>query len=392
MNGRPAPPATGTSAVPVPAARVDQSPASGVTQRGAAPLSADTAPTIIREVESAPARSAPAAPAPVLAAASLEDVVSRVMPAVVLVETPAGRGSGFFVSLDTLLTNVHVVGSSSSVTIRRMSGATLSARVAAVSPRFDIAVLKVSVPEPNQATIALGSASNARVGQEVIAIGSALGTLQNTVTRGIVSAVRQSGSLTLVQTDAAINPGNSGGPLLDRTGTAIGITTMGYAERQGLNFAVAIDHAQTLLEGRTPAAPEAGSPAADLRSLSPAVVSEAERARAAGTRTYEQTLVQLARRAEGLDDYWRRFRASCYEGRVTGSFDREWYAIFDQRAMQGAVAPGCGNSFADIRRLATDIRDAVIAAEEAARQADVYPGTRRDARRKYRLDYAGWDR
>ena len=65
-------------------------------------------------------------------------------------------------------------------------------------------------------------------GQEIIVIGSALGTLQNSVSRGIVSGLRASGGATLVQTDAAANPGNSGGPMLDRNGTVIGITTMGY--------------------------------------------------------------------------------------------------------------------------------------------------------------------
>ena len=57
-----------------------------------------------------------------------------------------------------------------------------------------------------------------RVRQEVIAVGSALGVLSNTVTRGIVSAIREVGTVTLIQTDAAINPGNSGGPLVDRNG------------------------------------------------------------------------------------------------------------------------------------------------------------------------------
>ncbi len=69
--------------------------------------------------------------------------------------------------------------------------------------------------------------------------------LQNTVTRGIVSAVRQVGPVTLVQTDAAVNPGNSGGPVLDREGMVIGIATMAVKAGlgQGLSFAVAIDHA-----------------------------------------------------------------------------------------------------------------------------------------------------
>ena len=221
------------------------------------------------------------------------------MPAVVLVETSSGRGSGFFVSADTLITNVHVVGSNSSVTIRRMGGATAPARVAAASPEFDIAVLKISSPEAGQAVISLGSALNARVGQDVIAIGSALGTLQNTVTRGIVSALRQSGSATLIQTDAAINPGNSGGPLLDRAGVAIGITTMGYSGRQGLNFAVAADHAMALLEGRSV---PAGGGRQSRRRLAGAF---ADRAVGGGTgahrrdkRVLEQTLAELARQGQ----------------------------------------------------------------------------------------------
>jgi hypothetical protein len=60
--------------------------------------------------------------------------------------------------------------------------------------------------------------------------------------------------------------------------------------------------------------------------------------------------------------------------------------------MQGAVAQGCGSSFDEVQRLAGDIRDQVIAAEEAARTANVFPGVRRDLRRKYHLDYPGWDR
>jgi S1-C subfamily serine protease len=315
----------------------------------------------------------------------LEDMVSRVIPAVVLVETPGGRGTGFFVAPDTLLTNVHVVAGNSSVTIRRSSGATDSARVTAMSSEFDIAVLRISNPDSHQAIIPIGSITKMRVGQEVIAIGSPLGTLQSTVTRGIVSAVRQSGAAMLVQTDAAVNPGNSGGPLLDRTGTAIGITTMSYAGRQGLNFAVAIDHAQAVLDGRMTSTSPVSAPN-DFRSLSPEQPSSADLTRSGGGQLFERTIAQLAQRADGLDGRWRSFKGACYQGRIVGAFDREWYALFDPRAMQGVVVSGCAGSFADLQRGAQDVRDAVGAAEEAARQADVYPGTRRDILRRYRLD------
>ena len=76
--------------------------------------------------------------------------------------------------------------------------------------------------------------------------------LSNTVTRGIVSAIRDVGPVTLIQTDAAINPGNSGGPLVDRNGVVIGINSLAVAARegQGMAFAVAIDHARPLLSGQ----------------------------------------------------------------------------------------------------------------------------------------------
>jgi hypothetical protein len=323
----------------------------------------------------------------------MEDVVSRVMPAVVLVEAAGGRGSGFFVAPDTLLTNVHVVGRNSSVTIRRSSGATTAARVEMTASDVDIAVLKISPSDAAQPILTLGSTADARIGQEVFAIGSALGLLENTLTRGIVSGVRQTGTATLVQTDAAVNPGNSGGPLIDRTGKVVGIITMGFTERQGLNFAVAVDHARAVLGGSRPSAQRtAAQGVPEIRSLAPALDSESDQSRSEGQRAYEAALTQLARRGDALDRTWRDFRASCYEGRVVGAFDREWFAFFDQRTMKGAVSPGCAAWFSDIQREANDVRDAVIAAEESARRAGVFPGVRRDLRRRHRLDYPGWER
>jgi S1-C subfamily serine protease len=327
--------------------------------------------------------------APAATSASLEDLVSRASPAVVVVETSSGRGSGFFVTSDTVVTNVHVVSSNTSVTLRRPDGSTTTARVEAQSAPFDIAVLRASNPIADQPTLTMGSAANARVGQEVVAIGTPLGFLQNTVSRGIVSALRDVDGATMIQTDAAINPGNSGGPLLDRSGRVIGVIKSGYNGRNGLSFAVAIDHARTVLEGKT-AAPATASSSSQYRAISPAVASPVDQRRDDAGKRFDQAIALLSRRADVLDTRWSSFRKNCYEGRIVGSFDREWYALWDQRAMQGAVAPGCGIFFGEFRQMADSIRDAVIAADEAARQADVYPGTRRDVLRRWRLD--GWSK
>ncbi len=323
---------------------------------------------------------------------TLEDLISRSLPAVVRVETNEGLGTGFFISPDTILTNVHVVGTSSTVTIRRAGGATQTARVDTRAPELDIAIVHISNPNPDQPTLAMGSASRTRAGQEVIALGSPLG-LQNTVTRGIVSAVREVGGLTLVQTDAAINPGNSGGPLLDRTGQVIGITSLGMrsAVAQGLSFAIAIEHAQGLLAGK-PSSGAAGS--TPLSTLNDALTdgkkpTDADQSRDRATKSYEQAIATLSQRADQLDARWRSFVRACYEGRIGGSFDRPWFALYDTRAMAGSVSPGCLDAFEDIRRVANEIRGAVGTLDEAARQADIFPGTRRDVLRKYRLDYGG---
>jgi hypothetical protein len=171
----------------------------------------------------------------------------------------------------------------------------------------------------------------------------------------------------------------------------IGVIKSGYNGRNGLSFAVAIDHARTVLEGKT-AAPATASSSSQYRAISPAVASPVDQRRDDAGKRFDQVIALLSRRADLLDTRWSSFRKNCYEGRIVGSFDREWYALWDQRAMQGAVAPGCGVFFGEFRQMADSIRDAVIAADEAARQADVYPGARRDVLQRWRLDYSGWTR
>jgi trypsin-like peptidase len=338
--------------------------------------------------EPAPADDAKAVEPPLSA---LEDLVARLNPAVITIQTPAARGSGFFVSADTILTNVHVVGAESTVTIRRPDGSSTTAQIEKTAPAYDIAVLKVSAPRQDQTTISMGSAVGARVGQEVVAIGTPLGFLQNTVSRGIVSGLRDVNGVTMVQTDAAINPGNSGGPLLDRRGIAVGIINSGYQGREGLSFAIAIDHARSLIEGRLIAPTSNGAAPSPYQQLAPAVPSQTDLRRANAERAYQQALEALARRASTMDDRWRSFKTGCYTGTVAAHFDHEWFGFWDPKALPGAVAPWCESLWGDLRGTAQAIRNDVMAANEAARRADILPGTRRDLLRRYKLTYPAWE-
>jgi hypothetical protein len=246
---------------------------------------------------------------------------------------------------------------------------------------------------PSQTTLRLGSASGVRVGQEVVAIGSALGVLSNTVTRGIVSAVRQAGSVTLLQTDAAINPGNSGGPLIDRNGVVIGINSMGIARQigEGLAFAVAIDHATPLLNGQAPAATSSVTPLEGLnRAMNGA--SDGDQMRQRGEEGYRKTLEWAARNAEQLDSYWDRYAKSCVMSAAGGS-GRPWFAVYEPNGVRltNASQYDCNNWLDQVRSNAAAIRQEMSKAGEEARRSGVFPGVTRDLRRQYKLDWAGWN-
>jgi hypothetical protein len=270
----------------------------------------------------------------------------------------------------------------------------MPARVATAAPDQDLAIIRLSAPRPDQATLALAHARDVRVGEEVLAIGAPLG-FQNTVTRGIVSALRQAGAVTLIQTDAAINPGNSGGPLLDRAGRVIAITTMkvtGSAE--SLGFGIAADHVRALMEGRTPASPSGTAPS--LAEVTHGTESEtplSEDLRGQGDAAYEQTMVELGRRADALDEYWERVKTTCLvEKNVEASGDREWFAVWEPDFPDSPVIPACTDMYRDFLKTADVIRERVVQADEVARRAGVYPGTRRDLRTRHRLSWSGWDR
>ena len=119
-------------------------------------------------------------------------------------------------------------------------------------PSSDLAVLKLQTAE-KLPFVPAGRSDDLMIGETVVAIGNPFG-LSNTVTTGVVSAVKRSvriGENTVyndfIQTDASINPGNSGGPLFNAEGRVIGINTAIVAGGQGIGFAIPINMAKTII-------------------------------------------------------------------------------------------------------------------------------------------------
>ncbi|MFH0927885.1 MAG: trypsin-like peptidase domain-containing protein [bacterium] len=159
-----------------------------------------------------------------------------------------GGGSGFIVKSDGLIiTNRHVVSDeAASYTVLTSDGKKYDAKVLAIDPVVDVAVLKIEAE--GLPTLSFGDSDAMRIGQTVIAIGNALSEFQNSVTKGVVSglnrrvvAASQGVSEIIeeaIQTDAAINPGNSGGPLLDLGGRVVGMNTAIEGSGQLIGFAI----------------------------------------------------------------------------------------------------------------------------------------------------------
>jgi len=168
------------------------------------------------------------------------------------------RGLGTGVVVDDqghILTNNHVIGDSSEVSVRLSSEKTVKAKVVGTDPRTDLAVIKLKVKEQLPRAAKLGDSEKLKIGEWVVAAGASFG-LDNTITAGIVSAKGRalSGGAQyedFIQTDAAINPGNSGGPLVNLRGEVVGINTAivsksgGY---MGIGFAIPINMAKQVLD------------------------------------------------------------------------------------------------------------------------------------------------
>ena len=199
----------------------------------------------------------------------LHAIVAKIEPSVVAISVTgvagAGEGSGMILTPDgEVLTNAHVVAGARAIRVQlHGERGTRPATLVGSDASRDLALLKITDASGLQPA-ELGSSQDLQVGDDLVAIGNALGLRGDpTVTRGIVSALdRTIGPLSgMIQTDAAINPGNSGGPLVNAKGQVIGVNTAVAGQGvQNIGFAIPIDTAKPIAErlrSGKPAAPSA---------------------------------------------------------------------------------------------------------------------------------------
>lgn len=174
----------------------------------------------------------------------------------ILEKTQIGGGSGFIISPDGyILTSNHVVADAlAEYTVIIDPEHKHPAKILSRNPINDIAVLKIE--GKNFPYVALADSDAIEIGEDVVAIGNALGEFTDTLSAGIVSGLsryitafggvdNQMQNLRgLIQTDAAINPGNSGGPLVNMRGQVIGINTAMIMGAQNIGFAIPINYAK----------------------------------------------------------------------------------------------------------------------------------------------------
>ena len=193
----------------------------------------------------------------------------------------SGAGSGIIISQDGyILTCAHVVSGATSVKVQlNGSDQSYDATVVGADSTSDIAVLKIDATGLTPAVI--GDSDKLAVGETTVAVGNPLGTLSNTVTQGIVSALNrqvtvEDNDMTLIQTDTSISPGNSGGGLFNANGELIGVVNAksSYSEAEGIGFAIpintAMDIAQQLIENGAVARPVLGVSILDIQDSSTA--------------------------------------------------------------------------------------------------------------------------
>ncbi|MBI3685600.1 trypsin-like peptidase domain-containing protein [Candidatus Azambacteria bacterium] len=187
-------------------------------------------------------------------ALSNSEIVDRVKPATVFIETKKGAGSGMIIDeTGYILTNAHVVWDASAAKVKLSDGKTLSAEVIGRDEIIDLAILKIVGNDFSK--VSFGDSDNVIQGEDVFTLGYPFG-LEGDVSfkEGTISRRISDEDATYLETSAEIHPGNSGGPLVNKYGEVVGINTASYGQSikgvtvgETIKLAIPINVAKTLI-------------------------------------------------------------------------------------------------------------------------------------------------
>lgn len=194
------------------------------------------------------------------------EVVAHARPAVVVIETDKGLGSGFVIKPDgTIVTNAHVVADANAMAVKFASGEVYrNVYLLSSDSVEDLAFIKIEAVD--LPTISLGNSNEVQVGEDVLLVGAPQG-LEQTVSNGLVSGVRVDEGVRVIQTSAAASPGSSGGPLLNRRGEAVGVMSFKVVNGENLNFTIPINYVRGKLDGLTLSKPKGFVPLEPLAEM-----------------------------------------------------------------------------------------------------------------------------
>lgn len=195
------------------------------------------------------------APPTVYSQDQLPELVRRIKPSAVAIETfdargeKLSRGSGFFIDADRVVTNRHVIDNAYRAEVHSYNGSVYAVKgVIAVDAEGDLALLRVDAPA-NQVRYLTLDRTSPQEGESIVVIGNPFG-LEGSVTNGIVSAVRDIPTFgRIIQITAPISPGSSGSPVVNMQGQVIGVATLQITGGQSVNFAIPSERISQLQSG-----------------------------------------------------------------------------------------------------------------------------------------------
>ncbi len=250
-------------------------------------------------------------------------------------------GSGFFIDdQGTLVTNFHVIEGAATISVQVSGGGSYDVKtIVDFNPVYDLAILQLDMTGNPYLDIC---ADSVKTGEQVYAVGSALGTLTGSFTAGTVSSISRSvGQIDCIQMDAAISHGNSGGPLVNVYGEVVGINSFSFTEGENLNLAIKISMLDKLARDKN----------MTINDLKEWYTTETSRSYSPYSETNDSYYYSLVNTYQLVTGAKCLYSVNADKTYVEGYHDCYWYYIYDYTVSEYdayvAYLKSCGFTYQD---------------------------------------------